>query len=213
MILKHLKTIVKNQRGMTLIELILVISVIAIIGSAATATIFQIVRGSGTSNNREVAISNLESAADWFTKDALQAQGRPNQVNPPIINPGDPPPPDELDVDFPITFMWTDYGDDYTSSLDDYEYTCTYTLETSGKLTRTVEKYNIDDVLVSQSTTLVADKISTNTSMSFCEYNWIKEYIVLTLTSIVGTSTPHEVSETRTYKIVSRERLGLGKWE
>jgi prepilin-type N-terminal cleavage/methylation domain-containing protein len=86
----------KNQRGFTLIELMLAIAISGIITGGITTTIFQVVVGSARTNNHMIAVRQAQNAGYWVSHDAQMAQ---------IV---------ELDEDedtgFPLVLTWTEWN-------------------------------------------------------------------------------------------------------
>lgn len=73
MILKKLAAAHKNQQGITLIEMLVgLVAMGVIIFPVAMGTI-QIINGSGLSNNSVVAVSSVQNAGDWMSRDARMA--------------------------------------------------------------------------------------------------------------------------------------------
>jgi prepilin-type N-terminal cleavage/methylation domain-containing protein len=90
----------KNQKGFTLLELLLALLIGALITSGITAAIFQVVMGSARTNNHMIAVRQVQSAGYWVSRDAQMAQ---------TVAPA------ESDQDgFPLTLKWTDW--DFTSN-------------------------------------------------------------------------------------------------
>ncbi len=63
-----------NQRGFTLIEIMMVLAIGGIIMPAVAATIFAVVQGSGRNDGTAVALADLDRAAHWLTRDLVLAQ-------------------------------------------------------------------------------------------------------------------------------------------
>lgn len=74
MMLHRLKTINKNQRGFTLIELIIVIALSGVITGAITMAIFQVISISARSDNHMIAVKQVQNAGYWVSLDAQMAQ-------------------------------------------------------------------------------------------------------------------------------------------
>jgi prepilin-type N-terminal cleavage/methylation domain-containing protein len=64
-----------TQKGFTIVELAVAMAIIAIIGLAATMVIFQILEGTGRSNDNMEAIYQVRNAGYWITRDAQMAEG------------------------------------------------------------------------------------------------------------------------------------------
>jgi len=110
-----MKRLQKDQRGVTLVELLVAIPIAALVITAATGAVFQVLN-STRANNYINAYSELQWAGYWVNHDAIQAQNVTGTWEGPN------------DRGFPLTLTWTDWSDD--------EYRVTYTLEDmpSGEL-------------------------------------------------------------------------------
>ena len=64
----------KNQKGFTLIELMVAIAIAGLITGSITTAIFQIFDGNTRSSNHMTAIRQVQNAGDWITNDTLGAQ-------------------------------------------------------------------------------------------------------------------------------------------
>ena len=74
MILHRLGLIHKNQRGFTLIELIIAIAITGIITGGITMSIFQVFDGNTRSTNHMIAVRQVQNAGYWLSQDAQMAQ-------------------------------------------------------------------------------------------------------------------------------------------
>ena len=103
-----MKRLQKDQRGLALVELLVAIPIAALVVTAATGAVFQVLNSTRT-NNYMIAYREVQWAGYWVNHDALQAQN----VTDTREGPGD--------RGFPLTLTWTDWSDD--------EYRISYTLE------------------------------------------------------------------------------------
>lgn len=69
----------KNQRGFTLIEIIIAIAIVGLIGAGVFATIFQVLAGNTQASNQMVAIRQVQNTGYWVSRDTLQAD--PDGIN------------------------------------------------------------------------------------------------------------------------------------
>jgi len=91
----RLGSINKNQKGFTLLEMLLALLIGSLIAGGITATIFQVVIGSARTNNHMIAVRQVQSAGYWVSHDAQMAQ---------TVVPA-------TDADgFPLTLSWTDWA-------------------------------------------------------------------------------------------------------
>ena len=60
----------QGEKGISTIELIVTLSIMALISLAATMTTFQVAEGTARSNNRMVAIHQVQNAGYWISRDA-----------------------------------------------------------------------------------------------------------------------------------------------
>lgn len=145
MIIHKLRLINEDQRGFTLPEILAAIGISAIIGAFITLTIFQVITGSARTNNRMTAVSEVQSAGYWFSKDAQMAQ----YITPP-------------DGGFPLTFTWNEWGD---GAPNGNQHNVVYTLS-DGELQRQHVTTDIDGNPLDENVAVVAEYI-TDTSCNF----------------------------------------------
>jgi prepilin-type N-terminal cleavage/methylation domain-containing protein len=190
----------RNQRGMTLIEVILVVSITAILAGAGATTYFQVMKGSGMSNNRAEAISDIERASDQFTIDALQMQGRPMHGNPAQDIPRVPATP-VVTLNWPITLIWIDDTESW------YMYKAVYEI-VGTDLKRTLyiddDDDDIDNYVLDNTGIVARNIVSANT---ICKYNWMEDIFYLTIRATVGRGDFDRVTEERSYEIIPRTNL------
>lgn len=66
--------LIKNQKGFTLIELLVVLAITGLISTGITMTTFQVLNINVLTSNRVVAITEVENAGYWISRDAKMAQ-------------------------------------------------------------------------------------------------------------------------------------------
>jgi len=109
-----------NQKGFLLVELVIVISISALVVGAAVAVWLQLSSVSARNSDYVVAYSQVQNAGYWFSRDALQITQEPIIIN---------PAPSEL---VSLTLDWVDW--------EGNAHQVVYTLEgASGELRRTVD--------------------------------------------------------------------------
>lgn len=156
MIFHRLGLINKNQKGATLVELLIVIAISGIISSAASMTIFQVFNGSARSSNHMTAIKQVQNAGYWVSHDAQMAQST-NATGA---------------TGFPLTLTWTDWSGN--------EHQAVYSLvNMSGGLKRLERTYSIGGT--SQGTISVAQHIDPVTSCNVTD-----DVLIFTVTATVG---------------------------
>ncbi len=70
----NMKKLHKDQKGITLIELVIVIAITGIITAGITMTIFQVFNMNTRTSNRMTAVSQVQHAGKLVSEDILQAQ-------------------------------------------------------------------------------------------------------------------------------------------
>jgi len=94
MMFPRLRLINKNQKGFTLIELMVAIAISSVITGGITMTIFQVIIGSARTNNHMIAVRQAQNAGYWVSHDAQMAQS---------VGLG-------ASSGFPLTLTWTDWN-------------------------------------------------------------------------------------------------------
>lgn len=143
----HARGLRECQRGITLVELLVALAIIAAIGASIVMATYQLLTLSAQSNEEQVAVSQVRAVEHWLTRDVLSSQG---EIVEDEINPSG----------FPLVLGWTAY--------DGTEHIVTYSLLDSyptplKKLQRVEE-----EDLTPTGTLIVADYIDgTLTTCSF----------------------------------------------
>jgi prepilin-type N-terminal cleavage/methylation domain-containing protein len=140
-----MKRIHKEQRGLTLIELLIALPIAALIIFAATGAIIQLIESSQASN-RMVAVRQVQTAGYWVSKDGVQAQ-RVNITAPPDI----------------LILEWTEWEGNVS-------YQITYSLEDmpSGSLKQLKRTEAVND-------TVRTSIIATNLVPEETSWNWTND--------------------------------------
>ena len=79
----RMKKLHKDQRGLTLIELVIVIAITGLITAGITMTIFQVFDMNTRTTNRMVAVSQVQHAGKLVSEDILEAHPDMIRDNPP----------------------------------------------------------------------------------------------------------------------------------
>ncbi|MCK4369081.1 MAG: type II secretion system protein [Dehalococcoidales bacterium] len=169
----------KNQRGFTLIELMIAIAIAGVITGATTITIFQVIDGSTHTSNHMTAVRQVQNAGYWVSHDTQMAQD---------VDTGNDP----LGTGFPLILTWTEWD-----SSD--EYWIVYRI-VDNSLRR--DEYINREPDGDPDGTLVFEYIintdpDTGELKTYCEFP--DGVLVFTV-----TATVQEQSETRVYEILPR---------
>ena len=172
-----------GKRGFTLIELLVVIAITGLIGTGITMSIFQVVKMNDSISCHMIAITQVENAGYWITRDALMAQS--------II----------ADAEA-LTLAWVGWEYQCASNrcVNTYEVCYEHTgTELCRHQTITTDKYDSSGYLVettpSQNSMLVAENIIAITpSMD-------GNKLTVSINASVG-----EIEEKRTYEITPRAK-------
>lgn len=175
MIMK-MKRLHKDQRGFSLIELVIVIALTGLITAAITMTIFQVFNMNTRTANRMAAVSQVQHAGKLVSEDIQEAQ--PDKIY-------DNPAGGEF-----LILGWT--------AQDDTEYEVKYTLvDMSGGLKILWREHYINST--PDSTTKVAEYINPDQTKTKCDWDDVNKILTFTVTATVGGQ-----SETRVYEVKPR---------
>jgi len=174
MMFHRLKSINKNQKGFTLVELIVAIAITGLIISAITVTIFQLFSISARSDSHMLAVRQVQNAGYWISHDAQMAQQEPV-----IVNDGG-----QLESIFLTWEGWDTTLHEVTYTLEDTELKRSYWNDTGET-----------------SEILVAQYINPDSAKTKCDFT--DGVLTLTVTASVGT-WPKVESETRVYEVIPR---------
>ncbi len=134
----------RDEKGFTIIDLVVVIAITAIIALGSGMTVVQIIKGSQRSNDWTTVVRQAQNVGYWVSEDALMAQ---------TIAISDDP--ETGDIEF-FTVYWKDWetGDTY-----DIRYVWLDSADSLKKLVRKQVSKDKDGVEISNKSTLVADNI------------------------------------------------------
>lgn len=180
MIFRRLGLLNKNQRGFTLIEMLIVLAISGFVTGTTTMTIFQVLDGNVRTNNHMEAISRVQDAGYQVSTDAEMAQT--------VVRTED-------EDGFPLTLTWTDW-----ESNDQYQ--VIYSI-TNNKLQR---QYYMNGNLIG--TPYVFEYILNTDTGELKTYCTLSDDNTLsfTLTAIVGSGSQKQI-ETRVYEVIPRPKM------
>jgi prepilin-type N-terminal cleavage/methylation domain-containing protein len=198
MIPHRLRVINWDQKGFTLLELVIAMAITALIGSAVGTATYQVVKVNTLSSNHQIAVSQVQNAVNSISHDAQQAQ----QVIPQDALGNalllDTVPVDSTLISFDLSsgeklmVKWVDWDGNVTNEV-------TYTI-VNGTLRRDIALY-VNGSLPEKKTMTIANNISTPDVLQPVHCNWDTYMRTLTfqMQVVVGTTT-----ETRTFQILPR---------
>lgn len=173
----------RDQRGFTIIELLIAFTIAALVAIGVTAGVFQIVTGNTRTSNHMTAVRQVQEAGYWVSHDTQMAQSveTDNLTEPEILE-----------------LTWAEWD---TS----YKHLVIYSLTNmNGGLKQLVRQhltYDADDNLIDSltSTSIVAQFI--DPALTSCIF--IDNELIFTVTATVSSGS-QQGSETRVYKISPR---------
>jgi len=138
----------RRQSGITLIELIIGLAIIALVSAVIVTAIYQLLSTSKQSNDQQYAVSQLRQAEHWMSRDALMSQTV-------VVDPGP--------SGFPLSLFWT------TSAGDNHSVVYALQSMLSGSLysLRREETITAPDNTSTTSVLLVADSIDSAQSLCY----------------------------------------------
>ena len=176
MIFPGLASIHNDQKGFTLLELIIAIAIAGLITAGITVAIMQIMTINHRASNHMVAVRQVQQAGKEVSKDALQCQN---------VTCG-------ADSGFPLTLNWTDW--------EGANYTVVYTFQTmpsSPDLMMLQRSQSINGTPQTPAPLTVAEHI--DSEQTNCVWNATAGTLVFKVTARLGTEI-----ETRIYEIEPR---------
>ena len=179
----------KNQRGFTLVELLVVLAIEGILAGGIVAVIFTVTNVSSRNTDHMTAIKQVENAAHWLSRDAMMAQTHPSGSDNTSFTSSTSSPNT-------FTLAWTDWN--YTTH-DTTVNTVKYTIE-NGDLKRTQE-VSINGGSSSTTVTVIAKYI--DPSLELTHYRFINGALEFRICARVQQGSTAMV-EAREYKVIPR---------
>ena len=159
----------RNNRGYTLVEMLIAIAIVAIITSSISAAIMQSISVSAANKNSMQAIKQVENALHWIDRDAQQAWASEDLLT------------------SPNTFHWID-----NTQLPVQEHLVTYNWDSDAQ---TLYREDTEGGTVVQESSLIATNISALTWN--CAKNSEGKYLLtVNITASVEGYKPAEESRT-----------------
>ena len=178
-IFRRLGLLNKNQRGFTLIEMLIVLAISGFVTGTTTLTIFQVLDGNVRTNNQMDAISRVQDAGYQVSTDAEQAQT--------IVRTED-------EDGFPLTLSWTDWENNDQHQVIYSIVDNKLQREVSGTRYEFEYIFNTDPDTGELKTYLNEPDDEDDNTLSF------------TLTAIVGSGSQKQI-ETRVYEVIPRPKM------
>jgi len=176
----NMKKLHKDQRGLTIIELLVVIILTGLITTAITTTFFQVFDMNTRTANHMAALSQVQQAGKLVSEDILEAQEDMIDASP--------------SGEVFLVLGWT--------AQNGTVHAVNYTLEDMppGEFKILWREHYIDSNL--DSTTKVAEYIDPDPTKTSCDWDDVKKVLTFKVTVTVGEQT-----EQRTYRVQPRPGL------
>jgi len=158
----------KNQKGFTLIEVLITVMIVAGIGVVTSAAIGELVQSNRTSNHM-VAVRQVQQAGYSVNRDVVQAQ----DISVPDVNGG-----------FPFTLNWIDW-------VSGEAHEVVYNLTPAGELYQLKRNATAG---ANSTTTIVAQYMEPPGSTE-CSWNATERVLTLNITAKVGLQTASRTYE------------------
>ena len=180
--LKH-KRLHLDQRGFTLVEMLVVVALVGIIAAGIAMTISQVMAVNSRTSSHMVALRQVQQAGDRISKDVLQAQ---------VVGFGDDP----VGTKFPLSLTWVD--------MDNTKNEVTYTITADNRLRRHIKVTPAGEAPTpTEIVTYIAQYIDVTINPDTTKPNTYLSpdgrFITFTVTATVGMR-----SETRVYEMEPR---------
>jgi prepilin-type N-terminal cleavage/methylation domain-containing protein len=177
MMFHRLGSIDKNQKGFTLVELLIALAITAVIAGSVTTAIFQVFTGNARTSNHMTAVRQVQNAGYWVSHDTQMAQN---------IYTANLTGSDKLKLN---RTRWDGSTENVTYSI------------VSGQLWRYSENTSSGTPPVTTVSTSVVAQYIDPTATS---YNFTNDLLIFTVKATVGSAGSQQGSETRVYEVVPR---------
>ena len=162
----RLRFVRNNQKGFTLLELIIAIAIAGLITAGITVAIMQILDVNHRASNRMIAVRQVQQAGKEVSKDALQSQN--------VTYHGSP--------GFNLTLAW--------KNPEDAQNVVTYTISEANELARS---HTVDGTPVETARPIVAQYI--DPYQTYCVWNGTTRVLIFTITAALGTESETRIYE------------------
>ncbi len=169
-----------GEKGYTLVELLIAITIMAAATGAAGAAIFQIMRNTQRNSDHMTAVRQVQNAGYWISRDAQMARV--------VTTTDNLTPTDNLTLPF-LSLSWSGWDETDTIIYYSANYTFADLTNGIGKLMRTYTSGGTSKQM------LIAQYIATNTSNTSFE----SQVLTVNLTAVF-----EGIQETREYKVKRR---------
>jgi prepilin-type N-terminal cleavage/methylation domain-containing protein len=180
--IKRLKALIKKQAGLTLIELMIALTITAIITGTCAMIVFQVFDGEARANNQMDAISRVQNAGRQVSRDASMAQS--------VLLTAD-------EDGFPLTLTWTEWEDNDSHQV-------VYSIEDNKLKREHIINGNPAESYIFEY--IIGDDPDSGVLVTYCERDPATNQLIFTLTAIAGVGS-QRIDETRVYQTIPRPSL------
>jgi len=192
MIRQILGNILRNQKGFTLIELVVAVAIGGSIAAAGSMATRQVIIETSRNSNHGIAVRQVQYVGHWLTRDVPMAQ---------VVQTTE-------DADgLPLTLTWESWDDDPSDGIPPDEYQVVYQIAYVNEDGVTIKKLRRDHYTNRSvdpdpdSTIYVAKYMDSDPLKTNCSFS--EPVLSFTVTANVGGGLS-SMSETRTYEIAHR---------
>ena len=167
----------RNEKGFTLVEILIAAAVIAVIGSSLVTAMSQIFIINNAHRDHMEAVKQVENALHYINRDAQMA----GEILPDPV------------TDFPLVLTWNEW-DETTNMLNGPHHQVTYSI-----LDNNLER---DEIVTEGGTTTVNSMVVASHIDNISECSFTDPVLIVSMT--VSFNGYRTISETRTLKVQSR---------